>query len=534
MDTRVLGKDLTVSAVGLRCMGFSHGYGTPTDEKEAIRLLRRAFDMGYTFFDTAEVYGTADSPHINEELVGKALAPIRDQVIIATKFGLRFDFNSGKVPVPLIPDSRPEAIRKSVEGSLKRPGTDHIDLYFRHRTDPAVDPEAVAGVMADLIKEGKVTHRGISEANEDYLRRANAICPVTAVQNRYSMMARHYESLFPTLEELGVGLVAFSPMANGFLTGKYGKGQHFDPTTDYRATMPQFTDEAVERNTGLLKLLDDMAEEKNATQAQISMAWMLCKKPWIVPWMLWKCQRCSGELLFPGKEWKRQNKFMEKNNMKRPIVICHMLVSPDGKIDGDFFDAPDTAAALKAYGELRSFYGCQATLYGTTTMLGGYADGRVCGLSKSERILPKEDFVSSEGKATGNFIVSVDPKGILAFSSNLLEKKGRPAAHVIEALTGQASPEYLSYLRNLGVSYLFAGDERIDCGVLLQKLSKLFGIEKLMVAGGGVVNWSFLASGLIDEPELGHCTDGRRGERNLSQFLSNLSFCPTEALYRFI
>lgn len=283
METRVLGKDLTVSAIGLGCMGFSHAYGAPTDEKETIRLLRRALDLGYTFFDTAEVYGTPDDPHINEALVGKALAPVRDQVVIATKFGLRFDRESGKVPLPLIPDSRPETIRRSVEGSLRRLGTDHIDLYFQHRIDPAVEPEEVAGVMADLMKEGKITHWGISEANEDYLRRANAVCPVTAVQNRYSMMARKYESLFPVLEELGVGLVAFSPMANGFLTGQYGKGQHFDPATDYRAAMPQFTDEAVEQNAALLKLLHDMAAEKNATPAQISMAWMLCKKPWIVP-----------------------------------------------------------------------------------------------------------------------------------------------------------------------------------------------------------------------------------------------------------
>lgn len=282
MKTRIL-KNLTVSAVGLGCMGFSHAYGAPTDEKETIRLLRRAVDLGYTFFDTAEVYGTPDNPHINEELVGKALAPIRDKVVIATKFGLRFDFESGKVPIPLIPDSKPETIRQSVEGSLKRLNTDHIDLYFQHRIDPEVEPEEVAGVMADLIREGKITHWGISEANEDYLCRANAVCPVTAVQNRYSMMARHYESLFPVLEKLGVGLVAFSPMANGFLTGQYGKGEHFDPKTDYRAAMPQFTDEAVEQNTALLKLLRNMAAEKNATSAQISMAWMLCKKPWIVP-----------------------------------------------------------------------------------------------------------------------------------------------------------------------------------------------------------------------------------------------------------
>ena len=167
--------------------------------------------------------------------------------------------------------------------TLKRLGTDHIDLYFQHRIDPAVEPEEVAGVMAGLIREGKITHWGISEANEDYLRRANAVCPVTAVENRYSMMARQYESLFPVLEELGVGLVAFSPMANGFLTGRYGKGQHFDPRTDYRAAMPQFTDAAVEQNAALLSLLNDMAAQKKATPAQISMAWMLCKKPWIVP-----------------------------------------------------------------------------------------------------------------------------------------------------------------------------------------------------------------------------------------------------------
>lgn len=283
MDTRILGKDLAVSAVGLGCMGFSHAYGAPTEEKEAVRLIRQAAEMGYTFFDTAEVYGTPEDPHVNERLVGEALAPIRDKVVIASKFGLRFDFASGKVPVPLIPDSRPETIRHSVEGSLKRLGTDHIDLYFQHRIDPAVEPEEVAGVMAGLIREGKITHWGISEANEDYLRRANAVCPVTAVENRYSMMARQYESLFPVLEELGVGLVAFSPMANGFLTGRYGKGQHFDPRTDYRAAMPQFTDAAVEQNAALLSLLNDMAAQKKATPAQISMAWMLCKKPWIVP-----------------------------------------------------------------------------------------------------------------------------------------------------------------------------------------------------------------------------------------------------------
>lgn len=223
MQTRKLGKDLMVSAVGLGCMGFSHAYGAPTDEKETVRLLRSAFDFGYTFFITTEIYGTVEDPHINEELVGKALAPMRNQVVIVTKFGLRFDFESGKVPVPIIPDSRPEIIRKSVGGSLKRLGTDHIDLYFQHRIDPKVEPEEVARVMAELIKQGKVIYWGISEANEDYLRRAHAVCPVTAVQNRYSMMARHYESLFPVLEELNVGLVAFSPIANEFFLEKTEK-----------------------------------------------------------------------------------------------------------------------------------------------------------------------------------------------------------------------------------------------------------------------------------------------------------------------
>ena len=283
MDKRILGEDLEVSAVGLGCMGFSHAYGAPTEDKEAVRLIRRAAEIGYTFFDTAEVYGTQENPHINEELVGEALSGIRDEVVIATKFGLSFDTESGKIPYPLIPDSRPETIRRSVEGSLRRLKTDHIDLYFQHRIDPKVEPEEVAGVMSDLIREGKITHWGISETNEEYLRRANAVCPVTAVQNRYSMMARGYESLFPALEELGIGLVAFSPMANGFLTGKYGKGTKFDPKYDYRASMPQFTDEAAERNRELLQLLSDLAKAKNATSAQISMAWMLCKKPWIVP-----------------------------------------------------------------------------------------------------------------------------------------------------------------------------------------------------------------------------------------------------------
>lgn len=283
MKQRILGKDLKVSALGYGCMGLSHAYGAPLDGRESVRLLRRAFELGYTMFDTAEVYGTPDDPHANEKLVGEALAPVRSEAVIVSKFGLSFDMESGKVPYPLIPDSRPETIRRSVEGSLRRLRTDHIDLYFQHRPDPKVAPEEVAGVMAELIREGKITHWGISETDENYLRRAHAVCPVTAVENRYSMMARAHESLFAVLEELGVGFVAFSPMANGFLTARYGKGSRFDARCDYRAAMPQFTDEAAEKNRALIGMLERTAAEKNATPAQISLAWMLCKKPWIVP-----------------------------------------------------------------------------------------------------------------------------------------------------------------------------------------------------------------------------------------------------------
>lgn len=283
MNTRTLGADLTVSAVGLGCMGFSHAYGAPTEKNDAIRSIRAAYDLGYTMFDTAETYGTAADPHENEKLVGEALADVRNSVQIVTKFGIRFDETSTAVNKPLIPDSRPETIRASVEGSLRRLQADHIDLYFQHRMDPGVEPEAVAQVMADLIREGKITHWGISEVTEDYLRRAHAICPVTAVQNRYSMMARQHEALFPVLEELNVGFVAFSPMANGLLTARYGKDDKFDPKLDYRSAMPQFTPEAADQNRALLELLRDLAERKHATPAQISLAWMLCKKPYIVP-----------------------------------------------------------------------------------------------------------------------------------------------------------------------------------------------------------------------------------------------------------
>lgn len=283
MRKRVLGKDLEVSAVGLGCMGFSHAYGAPSEKKEAVYAIQKAVDLGYTFFDTAEVYGTAGNPHENEELVGAALKSCRDKVVIATKFGIYFDMESSEVNKPLVPDSRPEVIRASVEASLKGLGTDYIDLYYQHRPDPNVSIEEVAGVMAELIREGKVTHWGLSETDEETVRRAHKVCPVTAIQNRYSMMARWYEELFPVLEELGIGFVAFSPLANGFLTARYDKNTVFDGVHDYRSVMPQFTVQAMEENKDLLELLQGMAREKKATPAQISLAWMLCKKPYIVP-----------------------------------------------------------------------------------------------------------------------------------------------------------------------------------------------------------------------------------------------------------
>ena len=283
MNYRTLGADLTVSAVGLGCMGMSHAYGAPADKKQMTELLAQAVDMGYTFFDTAEVYGTPDNPHDNEELVGAALKPYRDNIVLATKFGIHFDMTSSATNKPLVPDSRPEVIRASVEASLKRLGTDHIDLYYQHRLDPKIPIEEVAGVMSDLIREGKITHWGLSEATEETIRRAHAVCPVTAIQNRYSMMARWYESLFPVLEELHIGYVAFSPLANGFLSGRYDKTSAFEAETDYRSVMPQFQPENIDRNRELLALLNRLAGEKDATPAQISLAWMLCKKPYIVP-----------------------------------------------------------------------------------------------------------------------------------------------------------------------------------------------------------------------------------------------------------
>lgn len=241
MIFRTLGKSkLQVSAVGLGCMGLSHAYGAPADKEDIMTLLANAVDMGCTFFDTAEIYGTPDNPHLNEEMVGEALVPYRNKVVIATKFGIRFDHPELPGNHPLIPDSRPEVIRAAVEGSLRRLRTDHIDLYYQHRIDKNVEPEEVADTMAALIREGKILHWGISETTEDYLRRAHRVCPVAAVQNRYSMMARRHESLFPVCKELGVGFVAFSPLANGVLSECYNTESKFDAQTDYRAVMPQY------------------------------------------------------------------------------------------------------------------------------------------------------------------------------------------------------------------------------------------------------------------------------------------------------
>ena len=279
MQERVLGKDLEVSAVGLGCMGFTHAYGPAMDETEAAGVIAEAVDIGYTFFDTAECYvgnrvdGTLAH---NEDLVGKALKPYRNRIKIATKCGVQHADGG------LLTDARPETIRKAIDGSLKRLQTDHIDLYYQHRIDPKVEPEEVAGAMADLMKEGKILYWGISETDEEYLRRAHAICPVTCVQNRLSMMARWYEELFPVLEELKVGFVAFSPLANGFLSDAFKKGEKFE-ATDYRSFMPQYKEESYDENRELLKLLRKLASEKHATPAQISLAWMINKKPYIVP-----------------------------------------------------------------------------------------------------------------------------------------------------------------------------------------------------------------------------------------------------------
>jgi len=277
MQKRKLGKsNLEVSALGLGCMGMSYGYGPASDKKEMISLIRSAVERGITFFDTAEAYG----PFTNEELVGEALAPLREQVVIATKFGFAIQSNgqrSGGL------NSKPEHIKEVAAASLKRLNTAVIDLFYQHRVDPDVPIEEVAGAVKDLIQEGKVKHFGLSEARAKTIRRAHAVQPVTAVQSEYSLWTRDPEAeVLPVLEELGIGFVPWSPLGQGFLTGKIDAATKFD-STDFRASFPRFTPEAREANLALVELLNQIAKRKKATPAQIAIAWLLAQKPWIVP-----------------------------------------------------------------------------------------------------------------------------------------------------------------------------------------------------------------------------------------------------------
>ena len=275
MEIRVLGKSsLEVSALGLGCMGLSFGYGRATEKQDAIKLIRTAFERGVTFFDTAEVYG----PFTNEELLGEALEPFRDQVVIATKFGFKLE-NGATTGT----DSRPENIRAVAEASLKRLRTDVIDLFYQHRVDPNVPIEEVAGTVKELIKEGKVKHFGLSEAGVQNIRKAHAVQPVTALQSEYSLWWREPEQeILPTLEELGIGFVPFSPLGKGFLTGKIDEKTTFEKN-DFRNTVPRFSEENRKANQALVDLLGKLATEKKATAAQIALAWLLAQKPWIVP-----------------------------------------------------------------------------------------------------------------------------------------------------------------------------------------------------------------------------------------------------------
>jgi aryl-alcohol dehydrogenase-like predicted oxidoreductase len=277
MQKRKLGKSgLEVSAIGFGCMGMSFGYGPPADKQQMIALLRTAVERGVTFFDTAEVYG----PFTNEELVGEALAPFRGQVAIATKFGFRPDPASGRWSAL---DSRPEHIKQVVEGSLKRLRVDAIDLFYQHRVDPAVPIEETAGAVKELILEGKVRHFGLSEAGVKTTRRAQAVQPVTALQSEYSLFWKEPEAeILPALEELGIGFVPFSPLGKGFLTGKIDESTAFD-SSDFRNVVPRFTPENRKANRALVDLVSRIAAEKKATPAQVALAWLLAKKPWIVP-----------------------------------------------------------------------------------------------------------------------------------------------------------------------------------------------------------------------------------------------------------
>jgi len=303
MQTRELGKSgLKVSAIGLGCMGMSHGYGTPPDRNQMISLIRAAVERGVTFFDTAEVYG----PFTNEELVGEALQPLRDRVVIATKFGMKLGTNSS--------DSRPEHIREVADASLKRLRTNVIDLFYQHRVDPDVPIEDVAGTVKDLIRAGKVKHFGLSEAGVKTIRRAHAVQPVAAVQSEYSLWHRKPEDeLLPALEELGIGFVPFSPLGRGFLTGKIDEKTTFEKG-DFRNIVPRFTAEARRTNQALVDLLDQVAKRKNATPAQIALAWLMARKPWIVP--------------IPGTT--------KLNRLEENLGAANVVLTPDdlGAIDG--------------------------------------------------------------------------------------------------------------------------------------------------------------------------------------------------------
>ena len=278
MQTRTLGKDLEVSAISLGCMGMSSAYGPAADKGEMIRMMRAAYELGVTHFDTAEAYG----PFANEELVGEALQPIRDRVTIATKFGFDIDLETG-ARLPGGTNSRPDHIKAVAEAALRRLRTDHIDLFYQHRVDPKVPIEDVAGAVKELIAAGKVRHFGMSEAAVQTIRRAHAVQPVTAVQSEYSLFYRGPEAeLLPALEELGIGFVPFSPLGAGFLTGKIDETTTFDPT-DFRNYVPRFTPEARKANMALVDLVKAVAEAKQATPAQIALAWLLAQKPWIVP-----------------------------------------------------------------------------------------------------------------------------------------------------------------------------------------------------------------------------------------------------------
>ena len=309
MKKRKLGNSgLEVSSLGLGCMGMSYGYGTVSDKKKMISLIHQAVDLGITLFDTAEVYG----PYLNEELLGEALQLVREKVVISTKCGIQI------LKGQQVLDGRPEVIRKSIEGSLKRLKTDFIDLYYLHRVDPAVAIEEVAETMKALIQEGKIRHWGLSEAGVDTIQRAHQICPITAVESEYSMMWRQpEEALFPVLEDLGIGFMPFAPLGKGFLTGEFNRNTRF-AESDFRSKVPRFSSENLEANQVLVNLIREIADGKNATPAQISLAWVIAQKPWIVPIPgTTKSQRLienagADQIEFAAEELRRLNKALSQ------------------------------------------------------------------------------------------------------------------------------------------------------------------------------------------------------------------------------